>query len=47
MIKIFLTIGVLGIMIKALIINYVNDIVIVILTGIIGLGLNSFLPLAL
>ncbi|CAD8144557.1 unnamed protein product [Paramecium pentaurelia] len=47
LIKIFLTIGVLGIMIKALIINYVNDIVIVILTGIIGLGLNSFLPLAL
>ncbi|CAD8144662.1 unnamed protein product [Paramecium octaurelia] len=47
LIKIFLTIGVFGILIKSLIINYVSDIVIVILSGIIGLGLNSFLPLAL
>jgi len=42
-----LTIGVAGILIKALIINYVNDTVIVVLSGIIGFGLNSFLPLAL
>ncbi|CAK58424.1 unnamed protein product (macronuclear) [Paramecium tetraurelia] len=47
LIKTFLTIGVFGILIKSLIINYVSDIVIVILSGIIGLGLNSFLPLAL
>ena len=47
LIKGFLTIGVFGILIKAIIINYVNDTVIVILSGIIGFGLNSFLPLAL
>ncbi|CAD8132917.1 unnamed protein product [Paramecium octaurelia] len=47
LIKGFLTIGVAGILIKALIINYVNDTVIVVLSGIIGFGLNSFLPLAL
>lgn len=47
LIKVFLTIAVAGILIKALIIDYVNDKVIVALTAIIGFGLNSFLPLCL
>ncbi|CAD8053475.1 unnamed protein product [Paramecium sonneborni] len=47
LIKGFLTIGVLGILIKALVINYVDDTAIVVLSGIIGFGLNSFLPLAM
>lgn len=38
--------AVFGILIKAIIINYVGDTVIIILTAIIGLGLNAFLPLA-
>jgi FLVCR family feline leukemia virus subgroup C receptor-related protein len=47
LIKLFLTVAIGAILIKALIINYVNDKVIVALTAIIGFGLNSFLPLCL
>ncbi|CAD8061430.1 unnamed protein product [Paramecium sonneborni] len=45
--KAFMTIGMVGILIKALLIDYVNDTWIIIFSGAIGFGLNSFLPLAI
>lgn len=38
--------GFFGIITKALLIEYVSDVWIITLSGVIGLGLNSFLPLA-
>lgn len=37
----------LGILAKALFIKDVGDITIIIMSGCVGLGLNSFLPLAI
>ncbi|KAM3143426.1 hypothetical protein pb186bvf_004487 [Paramecium bursaria] len=46
-IKGFITLGFIGMIVKLLIIKNVSDQVIIILSGVIGLGLNAFVPICI